>query len=392
MPGNLIITSQVVVKIVRPLESWSSDLFSHLEFHPCHYITDSPKKFRWRGLLRHRVTSDENPLDVFQPEDLTLINMIPRFSILITLATTSLFMMASAFNEMFERVKTADGFLAALDQSGGSTPKALALYGITPDMYVEGEESMYQVIHDMRTRIMTSKAFTGERILGAILFENTMDRKVKDLPSSQYLWEVKNVVPFLKVDKGLQDPVNDVQLMKPIPGLVDLLKRAKENGVFGTKMRSVILDANPEGIKAIIDQQFEIGKEIIAAGLIPIIEPEVDIKSPNKAECEELLKANLLEHLNKLAEKEIVMLKCTIPTELNLYTECINHPNCLRVVALSGGYKRDEANKLLSNHHGLIASFSRGLTEGLTYQQTDEEFDSTLDAAIQSIYEASKSG
>lgn len=317
--------------------------------------------------------------------------LIPRSVVLITFAA-NLFIMASAFDQMFEKVKTADGFLAALDQSGGSTPKALKLYGVTPDMYVEGEESMYQAVHDMRTRIMTSKSFTGERVLGAILFENTMDRKVNDMPSVQYLWEVKNVVPFLKVDKGLQDPVNDVQLMKPIPGLADLLKRAKDNGVFGTKMRSVILDANPEGIKAIVDQQFEIGKEIVAAGLVPIIEPEVDINSPNKAKCEEILKANLLENLSKLGEKEIVMLKVTIPSEVNHYKECIDHPNCLRVVALSGGYSRDDANKLLAQQTGMIASFSRALTEGLTFQQSQDEFDATLDAAIQSIYEASKTG
>jgi fructose-bisphosphate aldolase class I len=281
-------------------------------------------------------------------------------------------------------------FLAALDQSGGSTPKALRLYGIPDDDYVAGEESMYDQVHKMRTRIMTSPKFNGDRILGAILFENTMDRKVNDMPTADYLWNVKNVVPFLKVDKGLAEEQDDVQLMKPIPGLEDLLKRAKKAGIFGTKMRSVINEANPTGIENIVDQQFEIAKEICSEGLVPIIEPEVNIKSVHKAECEKLLKANILENLDKLHENEKVMLKLTIPTEANLYKELIEHKSVLRVVALSGGYSRDEANELLAKQDGMIASFSRALTEGLSHQMTDAEFDAALDASIESIFQASK--
>ena len=284
----------------------------------------------------------------------------------------------------------ADGFLAALDQSGGSTPKALRLYGIPDGDYVAGEESMFDMVHDMRTRIMTSASFTGERILGAILFENTMDREVEGKPTSQYLWEVKNVVPFLKVDKGLAAEENGVQVMKPMPGLDDLLKRAKAAGIFGTKMRSVIKTANEEGIKAIVDQQFEVGKRIIAAGLCPIIEPEVDIKSPQKKECEEMLKASILKALDALGDDEIVMLKLSLPTVENHYLELVEHPKVLRVVALSGGYAREEANEILSKQKGMIASFSRALTEGLSHTMSAEDFDSTLDKAIGSIFEASK--
>ena len=289
-----------------------------------------------------------------------------------------------------EKVMKADGFLAALDQSGGSTPKALRLYGIPDGDYVAGEESMFDMVHDMRTRIMTSASFTGERILGAILFENTMDREVEGKPTSQYLWEVKNVVPFLKVDKGLAAEENGVQVMKPMPGLDDLLKRAKAAGIFGTKMRSVIKTANEEGIKAIVDQQFEVGKRIIAAGLCPIIEPEVDIKSPQKKECEEMLKASILKALDALGDDEIVMLKLSLPTVENHYLELVEHPKVLRVVALSGGYAREEANEILSKQKGMIASFSRALTEGLSHTMSAEDFDSTLDKAIGSIFEASK--
>jgi fructose-bisphosphate aldolase class I len=248
------------------------------------------------------------------------------------------------------------------------------------------------MVHQMRSRIITSKSFTGDRVLGAILFENTMDRQIEGIPTCQYLWEKKNVAPFLKVDKGLAEEENGVQLMKPIPGLAELLKRAKEAGAYGTKMRSVINTANAEGIKAVVAQQFEIGKQIIAAGLVPIIEPEVNINSAEKEQCEELLKANLLEHLHKLGDNEKVMLKVTIPSKVNHYTECIAHPKCIRVVALSGGYPRDEANERLAKQTGMIASFSRALTEGLSHTMNDEDFDKTLDESVKSIFEASKSG
>jgi len=298
--------------------------------------------------------------------------------------------MASAFQEQYERVKSADGFLAALDQSGGSTPKALHQYGVPDDSYVDGEESMFDMVHQMRSRIITAKPFTGDRVLGAILFENTMDRQIEGKSTSDYLWQVKKVVPFLKVDKGLAPEENGVQLMKPIPGLDDLLKRGKKAGIFGTKMRSVVKTDNEVGIKKIVDQQFEIGKQIIKAGLVPILEPEVDITSPKKKESEALLKKFILEHLNKLGPDEMVMLKLSIPTVENLYKECIEHPNCVRVVALSGGYSRDEANKLLAKQKGMIASFSRALIEGLQYSQTNEQFEATLESTIQSVYEASK--
>jgi fructose-bisphosphate aldolase class I len=251
---------------------------------------------------------------------------------------------------------------------------------------------MYDMVHQMRSRIITNKKFTGDRVLGAILFENTMDRQIEGIPTSQYLWEKKNIVPFLKVDKGLAAEENGVQLMKPIPGLAELLKRAKAAGMYGTKMRSVVNTANPVGIKAIADQQFEIAKQIIAAGLVPIIEPEVNINSPDKEECEGILEASLLEHLDSLGADEKVMLKLTIPSKVNYYRECIVHPKCIRVVALSGGYSRAKANELLAKQTGMIASFSRALSEGLSHSMTDDDFDKTLDASVQSIFDASKKG
>jgi len=263
--------------------------------------------------------------------------------------------------------------------------------GYPEEKYVKGEESMYEAVHAMRTRIMTSPSFNGDRILAAILFENTMDRQVDGKPTPTYLWEVKGIVPILKVDKGLEEEKDGVQLMKPIPGLDDLLKRAKELGVFGTKMRSVINLANAKGIKDIVIQQFDIVKQIIAAGLVPILEPEVDIKSPEKAEAEVVLKQNLLEQLNQLGPEDKVMLKLTLPSVDNFYKECIDHPNVVRVVALSGGYSRDEANVILLRQNGMIASFSRALVEGLTYPMSEDDFNSTLDTSIQSIFDASKS-
>ena len=290
--------------------------------------------------------------------------------------------------EQFEKLKSAKGFIAALDQSGGSTPKALRLYGIDEGSY-SGDEQMFDLVHQMRSRIVTSPAFNGERILGAILFEMTMDREIEGRGAAEYLWEVKNVVPFLKVDKGLADAADGAQLMKPMPGLDALLARAVDKGVFGTKMRSVIQLANQAGIDAVVDQQFEIGRQIIAAGLVPIIEPEVDINSPEKAAAEDLLKAALLDQLATLVDDEVVMLKLTLPTTDNLYAELVSHPRILRVVALSGGYSRAEANTLLARNKGVVASFSRALTEGLSAQQTEAEFNDTLDASIESIYQAS---
>jgi fructose-bisphosphate aldolase, class I len=295
----------------------------------------------------------------------------------------------ASFEAQLERISKANGFLAALDQSGGSTPKALTAYGVPEDAYIVGHASMYDKVHEMRTRIMTSPSFAGDRILGAILFEDTMDRQVEGKPTPQYLWEVKNIVPFLKCDQGLADERNGVQLMKPIPGLDDLLTRAKQRGVFGTKMRSVIKTDNVEGIKAIVNQQFQVGKQIIQHGLVPIIEPEVDINSPKKKECEEILKACLLEQLDKLGDDEKVMLKLSLPTVENHYKECIDHPKCIRVVALSGGYSREEANNVLITQTGMIASFSRALMEGVTYGMSDDEFEKTLDESIQSIFHAS---
>jgi fructose-bisphosphate aldolase class I len=291
-------------------------------------------------------------------------------------------------SQQFEKVKSAKGFIAALDQSGGSTPKALSLYGIKQDAY-SGEQQMFDLIHAMRTRIVTSPAFNGDRILGAILFEQTMDRDVQGRGTADYLWSVKNVVPFLKVDKGLADEANGVQVMKPMPGLDALMTRAKEKGVFGTKMRSVIKHADAKGIGDVVTQQFTIGKQILAAGLMPIIEPEVDIHATDKQGAEKLLKASILQQLDALPSGQQVMLKLTIPSVDDFYADLVKHPKVLRVVALSGGYSREEANALLARNHGVIASFSRALTEGLTAQQTDEQFNKELDGAIGSIYAAS---
>ena len=287
------------------------------------------------------------------------------------------------------KIRDRDGFIAALDQSGGSTPKALRLYGIDDGAY-SGDDEMFSIIHGMRTRIVTSPSFDGDRILGAILFENTMDRKIEGKPSARYLWEEKGVVPFLKVDKGLAAEADGVQLMKPMPGLDALLARAKENGIFGTKMRSVVKRANPDGVRAIVDQQFEVGRRILDAGLVPIIEPEVDIHSPEKEQAEGLLKDALLAHLDALGPDRKVMLKLTLPERENHYAECVKHPAVLRVAALSGGYTREEANARMARNHGVVASFSRALTEGLTARQTDAEFDAMLDTSIASIYEASR--
>jgi len=291
-------------------------------------------------------------------------------------------------NQQFEKIKNQSGFIAALDQSGGSTPKALANYGLGEDSYTNDEE-MYAVVHQMRSRIMTSPSFNGDRILGAILFENTMDRDVEGRTTPDYLWEVKNVVPFLKVDKGLADEVDGAQVMKPMPDLDDLLARARDKGIFGTKMRSVIKAANIDGINAVVDQQFEIGVRIIEAGLVPIIEPEVDIHSPAKAEIEPLLKEALINQLNLLKPDQFVMLKLTLPEQNDFYQACVNHPNVLKVVALSGGYSREEANNRLASNHGMVASFSRALTEGLSAQQSDDEFNAMLDQSIESIVRAS---
>ena len=294
----------------------------------------------------------------------------------------------SNFDKQLAKIKNDKGFIAALDQSGGSTPKALKLYGLGENAY-KNEQEMFDVVHKMRTRMITSPAFSGKRLIGAILFENTMDRDIDGKPTPTYLWSVKGVVPFLKVDKGLADEKDGVQLMKPIPGLDALLKRAKTKDVFGTKMRSVIKQANKAGIDAVVKQQFELGKQILAAGLVPIIEPEVDIKTPNKDKAEELLKASILKELNQLKPDQRVMLKLTIPDKDNLYADLIKHPNVLRVVALSGGYSREESNKRLARQNGMTASFSRALSEGLTKQQSDEEFNKALDASVESIYQAS---
>jgi fructose-bisphosphate aldolase class I len=287
-----------------------------------------------------------------------------------------------------DKIQNAPGFIAALDQSGGSTPKALGLYGVTPDAWTNDDE-MFTVVHAMRTRIMTSPSFGGDRILGAILFENTMDREVAGQSTASYLWEVKNVVPFLKVDKGLADVVDGAQVMNPMPELDALLEKAKAAGIFGTKMRSVIKEANAAGIKAVVDQQFEVGRRIVAAGLVPIIEPEVDIHCPDKAAAEDILHDAIIGHLNSLNDDEIVMLKLTLPEKDNLYADCVAHANVARVVALSGGYSREEANDRLSRQNGMVASFSRALSEGLSAQQSDDEFDATLDSSIASIAGAS---
>ena len=297
-------------------------------------------------------------------------------------------MTTQAQQDMLAKVKNEVGFIAALDQSGGSTPKALKLYGVDESAYTSDEE-MFTCVHQMRTRIMTSPAFTGERVLGAILFENTLDRDVEGLSSAHYLWQKKGVVPFLKVDKGLEDEANGVQLMKAMPGLDDLLAKANAQDVFGTKMRSVVKLANEAGINAVVAQQFVVGKQILAAGLVPIIEPEVDINSPEKAQAEALLKAAILRELDALSDDQHVMLKLTLPEAANFYKECIEHPKVLKVVALSGGYSRDVANTKLSENKGMIASFSRALTEGVSFQQSDDEFNATLNTAIEAIYQAS---
>ena len=286
------------------------------------------------------------------------------------------------------RMHEGKGFIAALDQSGGSTPKALRLYGVDESQY-HGDEEMFEMIHKMRTRIITSKAFTSEHILAAILFENTMDRKIEGKYTADFLLEDKGILPILKVDKGLAPEENGVQLMKDIPGLDQLLDRALERNIFGTKMRSVIKLANEEGIRAIVDQQFEIGMQIAAKGLVPIIEPEVDIHSPEKEKAEDILKAEIMKHLAELPEDTRLMFKVTLPTKERFYDELIQDPRVVRVVALSGGYTRDDANLLLTKNPGVIASFSRALTQGLTAQQTEEEFDSLLQESVTSIYNAS---
>ena len=291
--------------------------------------------------------------------------------------------------DQFEKMRTAHGFIAALDQSGGSTPKALKLYGIAEDSY-SGETQMMDLVHAMRTRIITSPAFNGDRILAAILFEATMDRDIQGQPTADYLWNVKRVVPILKIDKGLENEANGVQLMKAMPTLDALLAKAKSKGIFGTKERSVIKQANAAGIQAVVDQQLAVAKQVVAAGLVPIVEPEVDIHCPDKAGAEALLKASLLKGLDALPAGQMVMLKLTLPEVDDLYADFVKHPRVLKVVALSGGYSRADANKKLARQHGMIASFSRALTEGLTAQQSDAQFDGALNAAIQSIYEASK--
>ena len=287
------------------------------------------------------------------------------------------------------KIQKDDGFIGALDQSGGSTPKVLRLYGVGEDDY-SGKEEMFDKIHEMRTRIMTNPNFNGDRILGAILFEDTINREITNKGVAEYLWEEKRIVPFLKVDKGLAEEANGVQLMKPIPDLDLLLSRAQEHNVFGTKMRSVIKTANALGIQSIVDQQFEIGLYIVAARLIPILEPEIDIHCPQKAEAEALLKANLLDHLNRLNSNQKVILKLTLPEEDDFYTECIEHPNILRVVALSGGYSLKEATERLTRNKRMIASFSRALAEGLSTNQTEEEFSAMLNKSIETIFQASK--
>lgn len=291
-------------------------------------------------------------------------------------------------NEMLQQMRSGKGFIAALDQSGGSTPKALKLYGLDESSY-SNESEMFDRMHEMRSRLIKSPSFNGNRVIGAILFEMTMERTIDGLGSAEFLWQKKKVVPFLKVDNGLADESNEVQLMKPIPELQARIAAANKHGVFGTKMRSVINNANPAGVDAVVKQQFEIGKEIIAGGLVPIIEPEVNIKSPQKAEAEGLLKKLLIEYANALSPDQNIMLKLSLPTVPNLYKELVDHPRVVRVVALSGGYSRDDANKYLAQNTGVIASFSRALAEGLTAQQSDADFDRALDAAIQSIYEAS---
>ena len=294
----------------------------------------------------------------------------------------------SIAQDQLDKVRTQSGFIAALDQSGGSTPKALGLYGVGEDAYA-GDDEMFDVVHAMRTRIVTSPVFNGDRILGAILFENTLDRDIGGMNSARYLWEEKNVAPFLKVDKGLA-PVDDgVQVMNPIPNLSELLDKANSRNVFGTKMRSVIKSADAAGIERVVSQQFEIGRQIVAAGLMPIIEPEIDIHAPDKREAEDLLKGQLLAHLNDLSANELVMFKLTLPEEPGLYQGCLEHPNLLKLVALSGGYSREEANRRLAENPGMVASFSRALTEGLNVRQSNDAFNAMLDTSIQTIFDAS---
>ena len=295
----------------------------------------------------------------------------------------------SIAQDQLEKVRSQDGFIAALDQSGGSTPKALRLYGVGEDAY-SGDNEMFDVVHAMRSRIATSPSFNGDRILGAILFENTLDRDIGGMNSARYLWQEKNVAPFLKVDKGLAPVEDGVQVMHPIPNLDELLDKANARNVFGTKMRSVIQSASAAGIERVVSQQFEIGRRIVAAGLMPIIEPEVDIHAPDKREAEDLLRDQLLAHLDNLPADEKVMFKLTLPEQPGLYQPCLEHPNLLRLVALSGGYSREEANRRLADNSGMVASFSRALTEGLNAQQSDEAFDAMLDASIQSIFDASR--
>ena len=291
-------------------------------------------------------------------------------------------------SEQLEKIRTGSGFIAALDQSGGSTPKALKAYGIEESQY-NGDDEMFDRIHEMRTRIVTSQSFSGSRILGAILFENTMDRSIDGMSSSDYLWSIKGVVPFLKVDKGLADEQHGVQVMKPIDGLDGLLDKASENNIFGTKMRSVIKSADEDGINAVVDQQFEIGNRILQAGLMPIIEPEVDIHSPEKSACEGLMRDAIMRNLELLSGGDAVMLKLTLPEEDNFYSALVESEKILRVVALSGGYSREEANARMSRNSGVVASFSRALTEGLSAQQSQSDFDTLLDSSIQSIFDAS---
>ena len=290
--------------------------------------------------------------------------------------------------EQLQKMKTHPGFIAALDQSGGSTPHALVLYGIKDHSWSDDDE-MFDLVHQMRTRVITSPSFSGERIIGAILFEDTMDREIRGEPTADYLWNVKRVVPFLKVDKGLEVEKDGVQMMKPMPELARLLEKAKSKRIFGTKMRSLIKQANPASIKKIVGQQFEFAMQIIAMDLIPIVEPEVDIHCPDKSTAEKLLKAAILEKLNTLETAQQVMLKLTLPEQADLYADCVHHPRVVRVVALSGGYTREEADDRLQKNHGVVASFSRALLEGLSNNQTDAEFDTTLDGSIRSIYGAS---
>jgi fructose-bisphosphate aldolase class I len=290
--------------------------------------------------------------------------------------------------QQLQKIRTQPGFIAALDQSGGSTPKALLSYGIKQDAW-SNEEEMFALVHEMRTRIITSPSFTGVRILAAILFEGTMDREIAGQPTADYLWNVKRIVPFVKVDKGLGDEKDGVHLMKPMPQLAALLSKANAKHIFGTKMRSVINEANPAGIEAVVNQQFEVAGQIIAAGLVPIVEPEVDIHAPDKAKAEALLKTTILERLKKLPAGQLVMLKLTLPEQDDFYADFLRHPKVLKVVALSGGYSREEGNKRLRRNHGVVASFSRALVEGLTAQQSDTEYNALLDEAVQSIFEAS---